>query len=88
MSLGILKKIIEKGHFPCVVSNKDGEELKSIFTQEGQVENEIKEAKKRYSYDYEGCHYTLLEEFLFDEKDNNLDYKKIIGRNFYLSRKK
>lgn len=87
MSLEILKQIIAKDIFPIHIDNKNGEELKQIFESEEILENSIKEAKKRYFFNYEAYKYVLLEEFLFDEEDGNLDYKRIIGKNFYLSRK-
>jgi hypothetical protein len=87
LSLETLIKIIENDSFPLHVDNKIGEELKKIFESEEIIENNIKEAKKRYFYCYKEYKYILLEEFLFDEQDENLDYKRIIGRNFYLSRK-
>lgn len=87
MSLEILKEIIVKDVFPIHIDNKKGEELKKIFESEEVLENNIKEVKKRYFFDYEDYKYILLEEFLFDEEDGNLDYKRIIGKNFYLSRK-
>ena len=87
MSLEILKTIIVKDLFPIHIDNKSGEELKKIFESEETLENNIKEVKKRYFLNYEDFKYILLEEFLFDEEDGNFDYKRIIGKNFYLSRK-
>lgn len=84
----ILEEYIKKGKFPVHINNKEGEELKKEFLVDENVEYKMKEAKRRYKYEEEDYRYTLLEEILFDETDNSLDYTHVIGRVFYLSRKK
>lgn len=87
-NLAILENIIEKGVFPTSLDNKTGEQLKEIFSSLDITENNIKEIKRKYFFYHNNYHYTLLEEFLFDEEDNSFDYRKLIGTQYYLNRKK
>lgn len=82
----LLDEYIEKNSFPLKVDNKIGEELKKEFVSINKYELGIKEGKKRYVLEYKGNKYVLLEEYLYDEEDFFADYKKIIGKNFYLDK--
>ncbi len=82
----LLDEYIEKDHFPIKIENKIGEKLKKEFISLNTYEIGVKEGKKRYKLKYKNNIYVLLEEYLFDEEDFFIDYKKVIGKNFYLSR--
>lgn len=78
----MIEEILSREKFPCHLKEKEGEELKKIFTEK-IVE---RSHNKYYLYERNGYKYTLLEELLFDEKDSFLELNKIIGRNFLLNR--
>ncbi len=84
--MSLLDKYIEMNKFPIKIDNKIGEELKKEFINLEKYELGVKEGKKRYELEYKNNKYILLEEYLYDEEDFFVDYKKIIGKNYYLDK--
>ena len=75
--------------FPCKLNRFEGKILKQHFILD---ENSIhkQEDKKDISYRYfkeiNGYKYTLLEEYLFRDREIVLDIKRAIGVNYYLNK--
>ena len=85
--LEILKRI---KNFPCKISRTDGEIIKNNFELQPVRKDNDKRNKTvlefRYFKEINGVKYTLLEEYLFRDRETFLDLKRAVGKNFYLNK--
>ena len=85
----IINIINSKKTIPCKLSRFEGEILKQEFILD---ENSVhkQENKKDISYRYfkeiDGSKYTLVEEYMFRDREIVLDIKRAIGVNYYLNK--
>jgi len=82
-------KIIDKiTKYPAHLGEGDGDSLVKIFDEKPIGKSTV----RKFSYEYNGYKYYLLEELLVEENLGFDDVKKehlhIIGRNFFLDREK
>ncbi len=78
-----------KGKFPCKLNKFEGEILKQQFILDENSVHQQKDKKDityKYSLEIEGVKYTLIEEYLFRDRETILDIKRAIGVNYYLNR--
>jgi hypothetical protein len=77
-------------NFPCRISRNDGEILKKNFDYHPEVKDNRRKNKStlefRYFKEIDGNKYTLLEEYLFRDRETFLDLKRAVGKNFYLNK--
>jgi len=85
----VFNMIKAKDKFPCKLNKFEGEILKQHFILD---ENSVhkQEDKKDVAYTYfkeiEGVKYTLVEEYMFRDREVVLDIKRAIGVNYYLNK--
>jgi len=85
----VLNIIKMKGKFPCKLNKFEGEILKQQFILDENSVHQQKDKKDityKYSLEIEGVKYTLIEEYLFRDRETILDIKRAIGVNYYLNR--